>query len=71
MIAETMPAAQRVRASAKKACEAYERVQRKADALIEELDDVTSPSGIPKIELSDEDSMVIAVEAVIASGGKR
>lgn len=60
-----------MKAAAKRACEAYERVQRKADALTEEMDDITSPEGIPKVDLSDEDSMVIAVERVIATGGGR
>ncbi len=46
---------------------AHVRIQRKAEALLEEMEEVTSPHGIVVAELDEEDSMVIAVERVIES----
>ena len=62
-----MPAAQRARVSGKKACEAFERVQAKANAINEELDELTNPGGVPKVELDPDDSMVIVFEHAIAA----
>lgn len=61
----------RVQAAGARALESYTRLRRVAARLSEELDEVTSPHGIPTTELSEEDSMVIAVERVIASAPVR
>lgn len=58
---------QRLVAASKRALEAYARVQRFAEHLGEELEQVTSPHGIPTTQLDPEDSMVIAVERVIST----
>lgn len=58
---------QRLVAASKRALEGHKRVQRFAEHLSEELDDVTSPNGIPTTNLDPEDSMVIAVERVITT----
>lgn len=65
------PAAQRQRVAGKKACEAFERVRAKAESINSELDELTNPGGVPKVELDPDDSMVIVVEAAIAAGSKR
>lgn len=57
---------QRLVAAGTRALEAYARVIRFAERLGEELDDVTSPHAVPT-QLDPEDSMVIAVENVIAT----
>lgn len=57
----------RLVAASKRALEAHTRVKRFAEHLTEELDHVTSPNGIPAMELDPEDSMVIAVEKVITT----
>ena len=54
-----------------RALESHVRLRRVAEALSEELDDVTSPHGVPTRDLDNEDSMVIAIERVIASGSGR
>ena len=61
----------RVQAAGVRAIDAYTRLQRLAVRLSEELEEVTSPHGIPTTELDDEDSMVIAVERVLASAPAR
>lgn len=58
---------QRLIAASKRALESHARVARLAEHLNEELDHVTSPQGVPVTNLDPEDSMVIAVEKVIAS----
>jgi hypothetical protein len=58
---------QRLVAASARALEAHARVRRMADHLAEELEHVTSPHGIPTTELDPEDSMVVAVEKVIAT----
>jgi hypothetical protein len=47
--------------------EAHARVRRLAERLVDELDHVTSPHGVPVTDLDPEDSMVVAVEHVIAT----
>lgn len=58
---------QRLVAAGARAIEDHARVRRFADRLCEELDHVTSPHGIPVTDLDPEDSMVIAVEKMLAS----
>ena len=58
---------QRLVAASKRAREAHTRVKRFAEHLGEELDQLTSPNGIPVMELDPEDSMVVAVEKVITT----
>ena len=58
---------QRLAAAGTRALEAYAHVRRSAERLGEELENLTSPSGIPTTDLDPEDSMVIAVEKVIAT----
>lgn len=48
-----------------------ERLRAKIDAVSEELEEVTSPHGVPTTDLSDEDSMVIAVDRVIGSAKQK
>lgn len=50
-----------------RAIDAHARLRRVATRLSEELEETTSPHGVPTTELSEEDSMVIAVERVIAT----
>lgn len=58
---------QRLVAASKRAREAHTRVKRFAEHLGEELDQLTSPNGIPVMDLDPEDSMVVAVEKVITT----
>lgn len=53
----------RTKAAGVRACDAYLTVQRKAARLAEELEDTTAPHGVPVTELSDEDSMVVAIDS--------
>jgi hypothetical protein len=61
----------RVQTAGVRALDAHTRLRRVAERLSEELDEITSPHGVPTTELSDEDSMVIAVERVLASAPAR
>ena len=61
------PSHQRLAAAGTRAFEAHARVRRFAERLCDELDQVTSPHGVPVTDLDPEDSMVIAVEKVIAT----
>ena len=55
-----------MKAAAQRAIESSERLRRKAIELCEGLDQIPRPSnGVPTTGLSEEDSMVIAVERVI------
>ncbi len=58
----------RVQTAGLNARAAHQRIARKAEAIMEELDDITSPTGRVMIELDDEDSMVVAVASVIELG---
>ena len=58
----------RLQAAGLSAQAAHQRLRRKAETLVEEMEEVTSPHGIVVAELHEEDSMVIAVERVIESG---
>ncbi|MGH7176515.1 MAG: hypothetical protein ACREJC_03955 [Tepidisphaeraceae bacterium] len=57
----------RIQAAGTRAIEAHVRLRRVATRLSEELEETTSPHGIQTANFDDEDSMVIAVERVIAS----
>lgn len=67
MMTSPMSQEGRVQSAGLNAIAAHARVRRKAEALTEELEEVTSPHGIPTTDLGEEDSMVIAVERVISS----
>ena len=56
---------ERLQAAGVRALDAHARVTRVARRVQQELDEVTSPHGVPVVELSDEDSMVIAVGTAI------
>jgi len=58
---------QRLQAAGMKAIESQARLRRIAESLSDELEDTTSPHGIPTTDLGEEDSMVIAVDRVIAA----
>ncbi len=60
--AEHSATTDRMRAASVRAFDAYAGVQRKANRILEELDEVTAPHGMPTIELHDEDSAVHALE---------
>lgn len=57
------PSADRLVAAEVRATNAYRSVCHKAEALLEELDEVTDPTGagIPRVEIHEEDSLVIVV----------
>lgn len=55
----------RVQAAGLGAKTAYQRLRRKAESLLEEMDEVTAPINIRVSDLDEEDSMVISVERVI------
>lgn len=55
-----------MRAAGARASNAYDRVRQFADRVAEELDEVTSPHGIPVMNLDEEDSLVTTVVEVIA-----
>jgi len=55
----------RVQAAGLSAQAAHQRLRRKAESLIEEMEEVTAPHGIPVAGLSADDSMVVAVSRVI------
>jgi hypothetical protein len=52
----------RMRKASVQAFDACASVQRRATQILEELDEITSPHGVPITELHDEDSAVIAVD---------
>lgn len=56
-------ATNRMRAASVRAFDSYAGVQRRANRILEELDDVTAPHGVPTTELHEEDSAVTTVEA--------
>lgn len=56
--------------AAARAIESHAAVRRKAERLCEELDDLTGPTGVPRVTLSEEDSVVTSVAAVIATHSK-
>lgn len=58
---------QRLTVAGKRALEAHARVLRSAKRLGEELENLPASNGIPTPELDPEDSMVIAMEKVIAT----
>lgn len=63
------PARDRLAAAEVRATNAYQSVCNKADAVLEELEEVTDPNGVPTIEIHDEDSLVVAMNE--AAGHKR
>lgn len=52
---------QRMRSASVQAFDACASVQRRANQILEELDEVTAPHGVPTTELHDEDSAVVVV----------
>jgi hypothetical protein len=58
---------QRMHAAAMRAIESSQRLRNKAEALAEELEDVTPAHGIITTCLSEEDSMVTSVAALLES----
>lgn len=54
-----------MRSACIRACDAFSQVKIHADRLNEELDDVTNPGGVQVGGLSDEDSMVTSIAAVL------
>ncbi len=58
---------QRMKAASVRAVDALKSVTRCANKLCEEMDEVTSPHGIPLMDLDEEDSVVIAVKTMIDS----
>lgn len=56
----------RLSAAAIRALDAHMAVERHADRLIEELDQITSP-GVVRTQITDEDSLVIAISALTSS----
>lgn len=56
---------QRLQSACIRACDSRASVKRAADRLNEELDQVTAPGGVQVGGLSEEDSMVTTVAAVI------
>lgn len=52
----------RMVAASVRAFDSYASVQRRANRILEELDEVTAPHGVPTTELHDEDSAVIVVD---------
>ena len=56
---------ERVHAATRRAVESCTRVERVADGMIEEMEDVTPIHGIPLTDLDDEDSAVIAITEVL------
>lgn len=61
------PARDRLAAAEVRATNAYQSICNKADAVLEELEDATDPSGcaVPKVEIHDEDSLVLAVSEAV------
>jgi hypothetical protein len=57
----------RMRAAAARCIASQQRLHHKLEALMEEMDDVTPAHGIVTTNLSDEDSMVIAVDELRAA----
>lgn len=54
---------QRLQSAAVRATDAHMQQRRAAERVAREMDDITSPGAIPSVELHEEDSMVIVVEA--------
>lgn len=50
---------ERMRSAAVRALDSHASVTRAAKKVTEEMEEVTSPIGIPLVDLDDEDSMVI------------
>jgi hypothetical protein len=58
---------QRMHSAAIKAIESSQRLRRKADQLLEELEDVTPALGLKTSGFEEEDSVVTSVASVIES----
>lgn len=54
---------QRIESAAVRAIDSHASVVRAASKVTDELDEVTSPHGVPVVDLDDEDSMVISLVA--------
>lgn len=66
-MAQTQIASHRSQAAGIRMRATQERLRAKIEAVAEELDDVTSPHGVPTTDLGEEDSAVIVVAEVIRS----
>ncbi|HWW61204.1 MAG TPA: hypothetical protein VN181_07545 [Thermoanaerobaculia bacterium] len=53
----------RMTAAAVRALDAHIHLERTADRLLEELDQITSP-GVVRTQITDEDSLVIAIRQI-------
>ena len=62
---------ERMQQAGVRAIESAQRLRRKAETLMEEIDEVTPAFGIVTAELSDEDSLVTSVANVIATHGHK
>lgn len=62
---------QKLQACGMRAIEAQERLQRVAQRLTEEIDEVTPVHGVPISGLDDEDSMVTSIEAVMSTSASQ
>lgn len=58
-----MTTADRIEAGAVRAIDSYRSISRRADKLVEELDQTTDHGSVVPIEIHDEDSAVIALES--------
>lgn len=54
-----------------RARDAHRSVRRRAEAVLQELDDITDHGGVPQVELHEEDSLVIVVAEAIGDHKKR
>lgn len=59
-------AGERLESAGHRAQDAYRSVRRYAERVTEEMEEVTSPHGIPTANLSEEDSLVTTIAETIA-----
>lgn len=59
---------QRLQTAGTRAIESQTRLREMAEALSQELEEVTVPEGAPVRSLDDHDSMVIEIERALAAG---
>ncbi len=60
----------RIAAAETRAMDALRKTRRLADRLSEEIDDITDVGSRPNVEIHDEDSAVIVLDAAIAQSKK-
>lgn len=70
MISEIMMSQRegRMQSAGLNATASLQRLRRKAEALSEEMEELTSPHGLRVVGLDNDDSMVVAVADVLESG---